>query len=87
MDLSPTFKLVDGVWHLTRFEDLCKGDTMKSFNDRPSKDLTVPVDFQELRSRTCTSDPYLSNNGPGGAEVWTIEVDLDEQEEKNDNDS
>jgi hypothetical protein len=97
MKLSPTFKLIDGVWHLTYFKDLKKGDIIKVFNDRPDPDNPDgPVDFQELPSRTCVSEPYITTpegkyfvggvipEGVGD-KIWGIEVD--QLGEKDDNGS
>ncbi len=85
MKLAPTFKLVDGVWHLTRFDKLKKGDIIKTFNDDEGyfKGKGVSVDFQTLRSFVCEGDPYLTDQGFGEA-VWTIMCD---PEDKNDNGS
>jgi len=76
MKLSPTFKNVDGVWHLTRFSDLKKDDVIKCFNDfYNTQDPNDPVDFSKLRTWRCVSDSYLTCPIDDN-QVWGVEVVL-----------
>ena len=81
-NLSPTFKLVDGVWHLIRYEDLKKGDIIRSFNsayeDFDDYREGDPVDFDNLTQFVCETDPYKNNSktrsGKPLENVWAVEV-------------